>query len=72
MDRSRERLVSSDTAIINVRRRLIQTAISLQEGQEPAEPEGVAGANVRAVDVALPAEETVWDGAREYLEARAW
>ncbi len=72
MDRSRERLVSSDAAIINVRRRLIQTAISLQEGQEPVEPEGVAGANVRAVDVALPAEETVWDGAREYLEARAW
>ena len=72
MDRSSEHLVSSDTAIINVRRRLIQTAISLQEGQEPSEPAGVAAANVRAVDIGLSSDEAVWDGAREYLEARSW
>jgi phthalate 4,5-dioxygenase oxygenase subunit len=72
MDRSNEHLVSSDTAIINVRRRLIQTAINLQEGQEPLEPAGVAAANVRAVDIALGSDEAVWDGAREFLEARSW
>lgn len=72
MDRSQEHLVSSDTAIISVRRRLIQTAINLQEGQEPVEPSGVAGANVRAVDIELGADETIWEGARDYLEARSW
>ena len=36
--RWKEHLVSTDTIIIRVRQRIVETARALMEGQEPAEP----------------------------------
>jgi hypothetical protein len=71
-DRSIEHLVSSDAAIISVRKRLITTARDLQEGTEPKEPQSGSMYRVRPIDIMLDREEEVWDGARDYLEAKAW
>ena len=71
-DRSIEHLVSADASIIAVRRRLLKTAIDLREGVEPSEPYSGEGYRVRPVDVVLDNSDTVWEAAKEYLEARAW
>ena len=71
-DRSIEHLVSSDAAIISVRQRLVKTARSLQEGTEPEEPSSGDQYGVRPIDILLDEGATVWDDAREYLEAKAW
>ncbi len=71
-DRTMERLVSADAAIISVRKRLITTARDLQEGTEPSEPQAGDRFGVRPIDIMLDEKAEVWDGAREYLEAQAW
>jgi phthalate 4,5-dioxygenase oxygenase subunit len=71
-DRTLEHLVSADGAIIQVRQRLLKTLRELQEGTEPAEP-GVTGeGRVRPIDILLPGNVDVWDGAADYLSAKAW
>jgi phthalate 4,5-dioxygenase len=72
VDRSIEHLVSSDAGIISVRKRLIATARDLQEGTEPQEPQSGSRYGVRPIDIMLDGEDEVWDGARDYLEAKAW
>jgi phthalate 4,5-dioxygenase oxygenase subunit len=72
LDRSLEHLVSADSAIIAVRQRLLRTLRDLQEGVEPAEPANPSAYRIRPIDIVLPRSEEVWEGAREYLEARAW
>jgi phthalate 4,5-dioxygenase oxygenase subunit len=71
-DRRLEHLVSADAAIISVRKRLIHTARDLQEGVEPAEPRAGDRYGVRSIDIMLDESSEVWDGARDFLEARAW
>ena len=72
MDRSMEHLVSSDAAIIAVRRRLAEAARALLEGTEPSEAQDAGAYRVRPIDMKLGAGVPVAEGAREYLEARAW
>jgi len=64
-DRSREYLVSSDRAIIMLRKRLLGPAKALQQGIEPAEPHARSFA-VRPGDFKLPRDVSVDEGAREY------
>jgi phthalate 4,5-dioxygenase len=72
VDRSIEHLVSSDAAIISVRKRLIKTARALQEGAEPQEAQSGGHYGVRPVDIMLDSQAGIWDGAREFLEAKSW
>ncbi|MEE8517527.1 MAG: Rieske 2Fe-2S domain-containing protein [Dehalococcoidia bacterium] len=71
-DRSIEHLVSADAAIIAVRKRLLKTLQDLQEGLEPAESQAGTRYGVRSIDIMLEPEATVWEDAKEYLEAQAW
>jgi phthalate 4,5-dioxygenase oxygenase subunit len=64
-DRSREYLVSSDRAIIMLRKRLLTPLKALQAGIEPAEPRARSFA-VRPGDFILPRDVSVDEGAREY------
>jgi phthalate 4,5-dioxygenase len=69
-DRTREHLGSSDTAIIQVRRFLINHARSLGDG---ADPPGVSPAQqrVRSVSVLIPRSVTAWpEAAKDALVAR--
>jgi phthalate 4,5-dioxygenase oxygenase subunit len=71
-DRSIEHLVSADAAIISVRKRLLKTIQDLQEGIEPSEPQAGTHYGVRSIDILLDPGSTVWEEAKEYLEAEAW
>ena len=64
-DRSREYLVSSDRAIIMLRKRLLAPLKALQQGVEPSEPRARSFA-VRPGDFILPRDVTVDEGAREH------
>ncbi len=69
-DRTRERLVSSDTAIIQVRRRLLRSVRQVMEGQEPPEAKNGAAFSVRSLDLVLPKTVPFEDGARDYMVSR--
>ena len=71
-DRSLEHLVSADQAIIQVRQRLLKALRGLQEGIEPMEPVAASENRVRPIDIVLAHDVDVWDGAADYLAARAW
>ncbi len=71
-DRSLEHLVSADGAIIQVRQRLLKALRELQEGSEPMEPAAVCEGRVRPIDIELPKDVDVWEGAADYLYAKAW
>jgi hypothetical protein len=71
-DRRWEHLVSADSSIIAVRQRILKAARNLLEGTEPAEARTSRLYGVRPIDIILNREIDVWDGARDYLEARAW
>jgi phthalate 4,5-dioxygenase oxygenase subunit len=71
-DRSIEHLVSADSSIIAVRKRLLETVMQLQEGTEPSEPHSGGNYRVRSVDLELNASDSVWEGGKQYLEAKVW
>jgi phthalate 4,5-dioxygenase len=71
-NRSLEHLVSADGAIIQVRERLLKTLRQLQEGMEPMEPAVEGESRVRPIDIVLANDLEVWDGAEDYLTAKAW
>ena len=71
-DRSMEHLVSADSSIIAVRKRLLETVLQLREGTEPSEPHSGEGYRVRPVDLELDSSDTVWESGKQYLEAKAW
>ena len=51
VDRENEHLGTSDTAVIQARKQLIQLAKDLQDGKEPVLPQNPAMFGVRAIDV---------------------
>lgn len=70
MDRSQEHLVSSDQAIIRVRKRLLDAARELLEGNEPVEAKNGQAYRVRSLDIVLPAKTTFEEGATEHLASK--
>ena len=69
-DRTREHLVSSDTAIIQVRRRLLRSVRQLMEGQEPPEAANGEAFRVRSLDLVLPKSVTIEDGAQHHMVSK--
>lgn len=69
VDRTLERLGTSDTAIIAVRRRLMQAARDLQNGIEPYAASHPDVYHVRAVALNLAHDVDFAEGAREYMVA---
>jgi phenylpropionate dioxygenase-like ring-hydroxylating dioxygenase large terminal subunit len=69
LDRSREYLVSSDRAIIALRKRLLVSAKALQAGVEPPEARKPKSYGVRPGDFTLPRDVAVAEGAGEILIA---
>jgi hypothetical protein len=65
-DRSRELLVSSDRAIIMLRKRLLTAAKALQQGTEPPEPRNAKSFAVRSGDFTLARDVSVEEGARRH------
>jgi len=63
-DRSLEKLMQSDTAIVNVRRRLLEAVKALQRGQEPVEPRQPEAYRVRPLEIVLPRSVDIVDGGR--------
>jgi hypothetical protein len=66
-DRSRERLGSSDTAIINVRRRLLAAIRDLQRGVEPPEPHRPEAYRIRSAALLLDRSVQFDEGAHEMM-----
>jgi phthalate 4,5-dioxygenase oxygenase subunit len=66
-DRSREYLVSSDRAIILMRKRLLGAAKALQEGIEPPEARNAKAYCVRPGDFMLPRDVAVTEGGKDVL-----
>lgn len=54
VDRSRERLTASDTAIIAVRQRMLEAVKGLMDGREPPEAANAEAYKVRSVDTTVP------------------
>jgi phthalate 4,5-dioxygenase oxygenase subunit len=65
VNRTEEYLVSSDRAIITLRKRLIRGAKALLQGTEPAEVGSPAAYRVRALDIILPRNVPLSEGAPE-------
>jgi nitrite reductase/ring-hydroxylating ferredoxin subunit len=65
-DRSQEYLVSSDRAIIMLRKRLLTAVKALRAGVEPSEPRNGRAYAVRPGDFQLPRNVSVDEGAREH------
>jgi phthalate 4,5-dioxygenase len=71
VDRTKEHLGTADAILIAIRRRLKTLALALQEGKEPYPTSHGEVYGVRPVDVLLPKEASVEEGAREFLIASA-
>jgi phthalate 4,5-dioxygenase len=71
VDRSREHLGTSDTAIIAFRRLLLKLARDLQKGQEPAAATNPDAYRVRSASIVLEREQEFDQGAKRELVARA-
>jgi phthalate 4,5-dioxygenase len=69
-DRSREYLVSSDRAIIALRKKLLSRVKELMNGTEPPEAAKPHAYGVRAVDFFLPRDVPMLEGARDLLVCR--
>jgi phenylpropionate dioxygenase-like ring-hydroxylating dioxygenase large terminal subunit len=63
-DRSLEKLTSSDTAIVAMRKRLLDAAKALQEGIEPPEAKRPQAYRVRPIDTLLPRDVGVEEAVR--------
>jgi phthalate 4,5-dioxygenase len=70
-DRSLEYLVSSDRAIIALRKKLLARVKGLMNGTEPPEASNPRAYAVRALDFTLPRDVPVKDVARDLLAASA-
>ena len=70
-DRSRERLTSSDTAIVMMRKKLLDAAKALAEGTEPPEAQRAAAYRVRSVEVTLPRDVDGVEGTRKFTDMTA-
>jgi len=70
-DRSLEHLVSSDRAIIALRKKLLARVKNLMKGVEPPEAANPHAYGVRAVDFYLPRDVSVEEGAKDLLLAGA-
>jgi hypothetical protein len=70
VDRTDELLVSSDRAIITLRKRLIRGAKALVEGTEPSEAASPEAYRVRALDIILPHDVPLAEGAPELYRPR--
>src|SRR2546422_462335 len=68
MDRSRETLVSSDSLIIQVRRRLLNAARDLAQGKEPSLPHSPELFNLPFTQVRVPQGESVEDAVRTLVD----
>lgn len=66
-DRSLEYLVSSDRAIIMLRKRLLARIKELRDGHEPPEPRAAASYRVRSGDFTLPRDVAVAEGGKDIL-----
>jgi phenylpropionate dioxygenase-like ring-hydroxylating dioxygenase large terminal subunit len=66
-DRSRERLGSSDTAIIAMRRRLLNAVRDLLQGVEPPEPHRPEAFRIRSAALLLDREVAFDEGARHVM-----
>jgi phthalate 4,5-dioxygenase oxygenase subunit len=66
-DRSREHLTSSDTAIVMMRRRLLESAKSLADGNEPAEAANAQAYKIRSIERTLPRDVNLEDGIKEFV-----
>jgi phthalate 4,5-dioxygenase oxygenase subunit len=69
VDRTRERLGTSDTAIIAARRLLLQEIHALQQGQEPQAAHDADVYWVRSCSLLLNREVEFDEGARELMKA---
>ena len=69
-DRSMEHLVSSDSALIQVRQRLMRSARAILEGTEPPEAHNGDAYRVRSMDMVLPKGVGIEEGGREQMVAR--
>jgi phenylpropionate dioxygenase-like ring-hydroxylating dioxygenase large terminal subunit len=70
MDRSLEHLVSSDAAIIAVRKRLLDATKALADGVEPPEAADGDLYRVRSLDTILPRDVPLAVGGRDLMTAR--
>lgn len=70
-DRSLEKLTSSDSAIVTVRRRLLETAKALMEGREPPETKNAEAYRVRSIDIVLGRDVELDDGVRSITNRAA-
>jgi hypothetical protein len=69
VDRTRERLGTSDTAIIAARRLLLQEIRALEAGEEPSAPRHGDAYWVRSASVVMNRDVDFADGARELMKA---
>ncbi len=70
LDRSLENLCSTDLAITSVRRRLLKTLKNLSDGLAPKEPQRPEAYDLRPVDIVLPADVGLEEGAAAYVLPR--
>jgi len=63
LDRTREKLTRADVAIVNMRKRLLDTAKALQQGKAPEEPNRPEAYKVRPTEVILPRNIDIIEGA---------
>ncbi|MEI9997581.1 MAG: Rieske 2Fe-2S domain-containing protein [Rhizomicrobium sp.] len=70
-DRTKERLTSSDTAIVMMRKKLLEAAKALAHGSEPPEAQRPASYRVRSAEVTLPRDVDGVEGTRKYTDMTA-
>jgi hypothetical protein len=65
-DRSKEHLTTSDTAIVMMRKKLLEAAAALAEGNEPPEAQRSDAYRVRSIETKLPRDADVFERTRGY------
>ena len=65
-DRSREKLTRSDTAIVAMRRRLLETLRAMETGQEPPEAGMPEAYRVRSIDKVMPKDFDIFAGTMDW------
>ncbi len=70
-DRSKEHLTASDTAIVMMRKKLLEAAAALASGNEPPEAQRSNAYRVRSIEVKLPRDADVFERTRYYTHQAA-